>query len=73
MKLIDCKTLHYDAGWRVVAGKAYDTASVLARLRYLRVQRIFSVQNGLLKNEQLASTFGVEKSGCSSIATKSTT
>jgi 2-dehydropantoate 2-reductase len=45
----------------VVAVKAYDTASALAGLRHLRVQRVFSVQNGLLKNEQLASAFGAEK------------
>jgi ketopantoate reductase len=46
---------------RVVAVKAYDTASALAGLRHLRVQSVFSVQNGLLKNEQLASTFGAQK------------
>jgi 2-dehydropantoate 2-reductase len=45
----------------VVAVKAYDTASALAGLRHLRVQSVFSVQNGLLKNEQLASTFGAQK------------
>jgi 2-dehydropantoate 2-reductase len=45
----------------VVAGKAYETASALAGLRHLWVQRVFSVQNGLLKHEQLASVFGAQK------------
>jgi ketopantoate reductase len=45
----------------VVAVKAYDTASALAGLRHLRVQRVFSVQNGLLKHEQRASAFGAQK------------
>jgi ketopantoate reductase len=44
-----------------VAVKAYDTASALAGLRHLRVQSVFSVQNGLLKHEQLASAFGAQK------------
>jgi ketopantoate reductase len=35
----------------VVAVNAYDTASALAGLRHLREQSIFSVQNGLRKNE----------------------
>jgi ketopantoate reductase len=45
----------------VAAVKAYDTASALAGLRHLRVQRVFSVQNGLLKHEQLASAFGAQQ------------
>ena len=45
----------------VVAVKAYDTAAALEGLRHLRVQSVCSVQNGLLKNEQLAAVFGAEK------------
>jgi len=45
----------------IVAVKAYDTAAALAGLGHLRLQNVFSVQNGLLKNEQLTSMFGVEQ------------
>jgi len=56
----DPSTVH-EVDALVVAVKAYDTVSALTGLRHLRVQSIFSVQNGVLKNEQLASTFGAEK------------
>jgi 2-dehydropantoate 2-reductase len=49
-----------DADALVVAVKAYDTAAALAGLQHLRLQSAFSVQNGLLKNAQLASAFGGE-------------
>lgn len=42
----------------IVATKTYDTASALATLRGLRVASAFSVQNGVLKNLQLADVFG---------------
>ncbi len=45
----------------VVAVKAYDTAAALEGLRHLRVQSVCSVQNGLLKNAQLAAMFGAAK------------
>ncbi|MGE3540447.1 MAG: ketopantoate reductase family protein [Candidatus Tectimicrobiota bacterium] len=45
----------------ILAVKAYDTLPALAGVQYLRVQSVCSVQNGLLKHEQLARTFGPEK------------
>jgi ketopantoate reductase len=42
-------------------GQSYDTAAALEGLRHLRVQSVCSVQNGLLKNEQLAAVFGARK------------
>jgi 2-dehydropantoate 2-reductase len=42
----------------IVAIKTYDTAQALAPLRGLRVNSAFSVQNGVLKNQQLSEAFG---------------
>lgn len=59
--VVDDPSTVQEADALVVAVKAYDTASALAGLQHLRVQSALSVQNGLLKNEQLASAFGAEK------------
>lgn len=45
----------------IVTVKTYDTEPALARLRHLRVASALSLQNGVLKNEQLASVFGRER------------
>jgi 2-dehydropantoate 2-reductase len=45
----------------VVAVKTYDTESALASVSHLKVGSVLSIQNGVLKNEQLAHTFGWEK------------
>jgi ketopantoate reductase len=45
----------------IVAVKTYDMAAALAPLRHLEVATVLSIQNGVLKNEQLAETFGPEK------------
>ncbi|HKQ22963.1 MAG TPA: ketopantoate reductase family protein [Burkholderiales bacterium] len=42
----------------VVATKTYDTKPALTPLRGLRVKSAFSVQNGVLKNQQLSDVFG---------------
>ena len=42
----------------IVAVKTYDTAQALAPLRGLKVKIAFSVQNGVLKNQQLADVLG---------------
>src|SRR5215467_6584040 len=44
----------------LVAVKTYDTEPALAGLQHLRVRSALSLQNGVLKNEQLASVFGPE-------------
>ena len=45
----------------VVTVKTYDMISALASMRHLAVSSVLSVQNGVLKNEQLATVFGREK------------
>jgi 2-dehydropantoate 2-reductase len=45
----------------IVTVKTYDTATALAHVKHLQVGSVMSVQNGVLKNEQLADTFGWEK------------
>ena len=42
----------------IVATKTYDTEAALAPLRSLKTKMAFSVQNGVLKNKQLAECFG---------------
>jgi 2-dehydropantoate 2-reductase len=42
----------------VVAVKTYDTEAALARVSHLKVGSVLSIQNGVLKDEQLAHTFG---------------
>jgi 2-dehydropantoate 2-reductase len=45
----------------IVTVKTYDTEPVLASINHLDVGSVFSLQNGVLKNEQLAHYFGWEK------------
>jgi 2-dehydropantoate 2-reductase len=45
----------------IVATKASGTAAALQALRHIKVGTAFSIQNGLLKNELLAETFGQER------------
>jgi 2-dehydropantoate 2-reductase len=45
----------------ILAVKTYDTASALNSLRHLKLSAALSVQNGVLKNEQLAAVFGQEQ------------
>jgi 2-dehydropantoate 2-reductase len=50
-----------DADILIVTVKTYDMASALSRVEHLHVASVLSLQNGVLKNEQLAETFGWEK------------
>jgi 2-dehydropantoate 2-reductase len=45
----------------VVTVKTYDTEPALASVGHLKVGGVLSIQNGVLKNEQIARTFGWEK------------
>ena len=45
----------------IVTVKTYDMATALESLKHLQVGSVVSVQNGVLKNAQLAATFGWEK------------
>src|ERR671923_529800 len=49
------------AGVLLVAVKTYDTETALDSVAHLKVGSVLSVQNGLVKNEQLARRFGWEK------------
>ena len=44
----------------IVATKTYDTEGALAPLRRLKAKMVLSVQNGVLKNRQLADFFGAQ-------------
>src|SRR5215831_17343545 len=50
-----------DADVLIVTVKTYDMASALASVKHLDLGSVLSIQNGVLKNEQLAQTFGWEK------------
>src|SRR5215471_2214269 len=50
-----------DADVLMVTVKTYDMASALASVKHLDVGSVLSLQNGVLKNEQLAQTFGWAK------------
>src|SRR5262249_53295661 len=45
----------------IVAVKTYDTEPALASVRHVQVGSVLSIQNGVLKDEQLAHTFGWDK------------
>lgn len=45
----------------IVTVKTYDMESALASVSHLGVSSVLSVQNGVIKNEQLAKVFGKEK------------
>ncbi len=49
-----------DADVLIVAVKTYDTEAALAGLRHLKPPAALSLQNGVLKDEQLAAAFGPE-------------
>ena len=51
----------HDADVLIVTVKTYDMESALASVKHLDVGSVLSIQNGVLKNEQLAQTFGWEK------------
>jgi 2-dehydropantoate 2-reductase len=51
----------HNADVLMVTVKTYDMASALASVKHLDVGSVLSIQNGVLKNEQLAQTFGWEK------------
>jgi 2-dehydropantoate 2-reductase len=45
----------------IVTVKTYDMESALQSIKHLQVESVLSLQNGVLKNEQLAQTFGWDK------------
>ena len=62
---VDCRVITeprdiQQADVLIVAVKTYDTASALESVRHLEVPVVLSLQNGVLKDIQLADTFGYQ-------------
>jgi 2-dehydropantoate 2-reductase len=51
----------HNADVLIVTVKTYDMQPALQSIKHLDVESVASIQNGVLKNEQLAQTFGWEK------------
>jgi 2-dehydropantoate 2-reductase len=51
----------HEADVLIVTVKTYDMEPALKSIQHLQVESVLSLQNGVLKNEQLAQTFGWEK------------
>jgi len=51
----------HEADVLIVTVKTYDMVTALQSVKHLRVESVLSLQNGVLKNEQLAQTFGWDK------------
>jgi 2-dehydropantoate 2-reductase len=51
----------HEADVLMVTVKTYDMDAALASVKHLNVASVLSIQNGVLKNEQLAQTFGWDK------------
>jgi len=51
----------HEADVLIVTVKTYDMAPALQSIKHLQVERVLSLQNGVLKDEQLAQTFGWDK------------
>ena len=58
--LADAKSLH-EADMLIIAVKTKDMDRALAGVAHLNVGGVASIQNGVVKNEQLARVFGWEK------------
>ena len=58
--VIDPSQVH-NADALIVTVKTYDMASALQSVKHLDVGSVLSIQNGVLKDEQLAQTFGWAK------------
>ena len=44
----------------ILATKTYDTAVAIAAVQHMKVETVFSIQNGVIKNSQLSDAFGEE-------------
>src|SRR6266446_1479261 len=51
----------HDADILIITVKTYDMESALQSIKHLQVESVLSLQNGVLKNEQLAQMFGWDK------------
>ncbi|HUR58720.1 MAG TPA: 2-dehydropantoate 2-reductase N-terminal domain-containing protein, partial [Opitutaceae bacterium] len=60
-QVIDDPAKLLDTGTLIIATKAIETATALDSLKHLRLENALSVQNGVLKNELLATVFGYSR------------
>jgi len=60
-QVVDDPSKLLETGTLIIATKAIDTASTLDSLKHLRLDNALSVQNGVLKNELLACSFGYSR------------
>jgi len=44
----------------ILATKTYDTVAAIAAVQHMKVETVFSIQNGVIKNSQLSDAFGKE-------------
>ena len=58
VRIIEDPTAVKSADVLVLTVKTYDTEAALAPLKHVQVESCFSVQNGVVKDEQLAAVFG---------------
>ena len=59
--VVDDPSKLMDTGTLIIATKAIDTAKALDSLKHVRLENSLSVQNGVMKNELLASVFGFSR------------
>ena len=60
-QVIDDPSRLLDTGTLIIATKAIETAKALDSLKHLKLENALSVQNGVLKNELLATVFGFSR------------
>ncbi len=58
MEIIDQPATLSSADVLILATKTYDTAAAIDAVRHLAIGSVFSIQNGVVKNSQLAEAFG---------------
>jgi 2-dehydropantoate 2-reductase len=59
--VVDDPSKLLETGTLIIATKAIDTARALDSLRHVRLENAFSVQNGVQKNELLATVYGYSR------------
>ena len=60
-QVVDDPSKLLDTGTLIIATKAIETAKALDSLKHLKLENALSVQNGVLKNELLATVFGYSR------------
>ncbi|MDA1100982.1 MAG: ketopantoate reductase family protein [Proteobacteria bacterium] len=58
MEIVDQPSALSSADVLILATKTYDTAAAIHTVRHMTIGNVFSIQNGVMKNSQLAAGFG---------------